>query len=171
MKPRQTRTLLMATFLLLFLAEVDFVIQQERNQIFAASAQKTGSALIDLAQSRSQLLQRKTSESFAQYEQRIASENADMQSLYLKLHFPKVARMRDGFAQRGFKTAELDEFYQSPGSAIAIHEIGRALFDMGAELRSKSLSAVVRGWRRRLIPSLHSSLSMGRTSSRSPIRV
>jgi hypothetical protein len=154
LKPRrlpQWKTLLIATFILLFLAEVDLVIQQERTKIFAATAQKAGSALIDFAQSRSQLLQRKTNESFPQYEQRIAAENADTQSMYSKLYSLEVARLRDGFARRGLKRPELDEFYQRPGSAIAILEIGRTLFDMGAELRSEHFSAVVKGWWRRLV--------------------
>jgi hypothetical protein len=141
----------MATFILLFLIEVDLVIEQEKTQILAGTAQKAGSALIDFAETRAQLLQRKNNESFAQYEQRIASENADTQSLYAKLHSREVARLRDGFARRGLKTAELDEFYQRPGTAIAIREIGRTLFDMGAALRSEGVSVVVKGWCRRLI--------------------
>ena len=148
---RQWKTLLIATFILLFFVVVDLVIEQERTQIFAATAQKAGSALIDFAETRAQLLQRKNNESFAQYEQRIATENADTQSLYAKLHSREVARLRDGFARRGLKTPELDEFYQRPGSAIAIREIGRTLFDMGAELRSEHFSVVVKGWWRRLI--------------------
>jgi hypothetical protein len=136
---------------LLFFVEVGLVIEQERTQIFAATAQKAGSALIDFAETRAQLLQRKNNESFAQYEQRIATENADTQSLYAKLHSREVASLRDGFARRGLNTPELDEFYQRPGSAIAIHEIGRTLFDMGAELHSEGVSVAVKGWWRRLI--------------------
>jgi hypothetical protein len=148
---RQWKTLLIATFILLFFVEVSLVTEQQRTQIFAATAQKAGSALMDFAETRAQLLQRKNNESFAQYEQRIATENADTQSLYAQLHFREVARLRDGFARRGLKTPELDEFYQRPGSAIAIHEIGRTLFDMGAGLRSESVLVVVKGWGRRLI--------------------
>jgi hypothetical protein len=147
----QWKALLIATFILLFLAEVGLVIEQERNQIFAATAQKTGSALIDFAETRAQLLGRKTNESFAQYEQRISTENADTQSLYSKLYALEVARLRDGFARRGLKKSELDEFCQRPGSVIAIREIGRTLFDMGDELRSEGVPVVVKGWFRRLV--------------------
>ena len=148
---RLWKTLLIATFILLFLVEVGLVIEQQRTQIFAATALKAGSALIEFAEARARLLQRKNNESFAQYEQRIATENADTQFLYAQLHSREVARLRDGFARRGLKTPELDEFYQRPGSAIAIHEIGRTLFDMGAGLRSEGGSAVIKGWWRRLI--------------------
>ena len=154
MKPSRLppwKILLTATFIFLLLLEVILVIQQERTQIFSATAQKTGSALINFAETRAQLLQRKTDESFAKYEQRISSENGETQSLYLKLHSVEVARLRDGFARRGLKTPELDEFYQRPGSTIAIREIGRTLFDKGAELRSGGLSAVVKGWWRPLL--------------------
>lgn len=119
------------------------MIEQERAQIFAATAQETGSVLIDFAETHAQLLARKTNESFAQYEQRIPTENADTQSLYSKLYSLKVGRLRDGFARRGLKRSELEEFYQRPGSVIAIYEIGRTLFDMGSELRSAG-----KWWRR-----------------------
>jgi hypothetical protein len=148
---RQWKTLLTATFILLLLVEGDLVVEQERTQIFAATAQRTGSALIEFAETRAQLLRRKNNESFAQYEQRISSENAETQSLYAKLHSQEVARLRDGFARRGLKRLALDEFYQRPGSAIAIREIGKTLFDTGAELRSEGISVVVRGWWRRLV--------------------
>ena len=131
-------------------------MQQKRTQIFAATAQKTGAALIDFAQTRAELLQRKPSEAFEQYEQRISTENADTQTMYLKLYSVEVASLRDGFARRGLKTPELDEFYQRPGSAIAIREIGRALFGMGTELRSEHFSTVVKGWWRRMISSTKS---------------
>jgi hypothetical protein len=134
---------------LLFFAEVSLVIWQERNQILASNAQKAGSTLMDFAQTRAQLLQRKDNESFAEYEQRISAVNADTQSLYSRLYSLEVARLRDGFARRGLKAPELDEFYQRPASAIAIREIGRALFNMGAELRSEHFSAVIKGWWRR----------------------
>jgi hypothetical protein len=136
---------------LLFFAEVALVIEQERTQIFAARAQKAGSALIDFAETRAQLSRRNTNESFAQYEQRFSAENADTQALYSKLYSLEVARLRDGFARWGLKRPELDEFYQRPGSVIAIREIGRTLFDMGDELRSEGLSVVVKGWFRRLV--------------------
>jgi len=139
----QWKTLLVATFILLVVAEVALVIEQERAQIFAATAQETGSVLIDFAETHAQLLARKTNESFAQYEQRIPTENADTQSLYSKLYSLKVGRLRDGFARRGLKRSELEEFYQRPGSVIAIYEIGRTLFDMGSELRSAG-----KWWRR-----------------------
>lgn len=127
------------------------MIRQERTQVLAATAQKTGSALIDFAQARAQLSRRKTDESFEQYEQRISKENTDTQLLYSKQYSLEVARLRDEFVRRGLKTPELDEFYQRPGSAVAMREIGRALFDMGAELRSEHFSTVVKGWVRRLI--------------------
>ena len=148
---RQWKTFLVATFTALFLIEVNLVIRQERTQIFAATAQKTGSALIDFAQTRAQVLQRKPDEGFEQYQQRISAETADTQSMYAKLYSLEVARLRDGFARRGLQTPELDEFYQNPGSAIAICEIGRALFGMGAKLRSEHFSAVLKGWLRRFI--------------------
>jgi hypothetical protein len=153
---RQSKTVLIATFTVLFLAEADLVLQQERTQIFASNAQKTGSALMDFAQTRAQLLQRKDNESFAQFEQRISTVNADTQSLYSKLYSLEVVRLRDGFASRGLRTPELDEFYQRPGSTVAIREIGRALLDMGAELRSEYFSTVIKGWWRRAHPALAS---------------
>ncbi len=154
MSPRrlpQWGTLLIALFAVLFLAEVGLVIRQEKTQIFAVTAQKTGSALIDFAQARAQLLQKNPDESFAQYEQRISAENSDTQSLYSKLYEVQVARLRDGFAHHGLKTSELDEFYQRPGSAVAIREIGRMLFDMGAALRSEGISTEVKSWRRLIL--------------------
>lgn len=127
------------------------MIRQERTQVLAATAQKTGSALIDFAQARAQLSRRKTDESFEQYEMRISKENTDTQSMYSKQYSREVANLRDGFARRGLKTPELDEFYRRPGSTIAMSEIGRTLFEMGAELRSEHFSTVVKGWLRRLI--------------------
>src|SRR5579863_7433758 len=103
----QRKNLFVAAFILLFLAEADLVIQQERTQIFASHAQKVGSALMDFAQTRAQLLQRKDNESFAQYQQRIATVNADTLLLYSKLYSQDVALLRDGFARRGLKTPEL----------------------------------------------------------------
>jgi hypothetical protein len=138
--------ILTAVFVVLFLAELVLVIQQERNQIFADAAQKTGSALMDFAQARAEVLQRKPEEAFEQYEQRISAENANTESLYAKLYSGEVSRLRDGFARRGLKTPELDEFYQKPGSAIAVREVGRALFGMGTELRSEPLTAIIKGW-------------------------
>lgn len=127
------------------------MIRQERTQIFATTAQKVGSALIDFAQTRSQLLLRNPDESFEQYERRISTENFDTQSLYSKLYAVQVARLRYGFARRGLKTSELDEFYQRPGSDIAILEVGKTLFDNGAALRSKGVPAEVKGWRRSIL--------------------
>lgn len=152
----QWRTLLITVFALLFLAEVCFVVWQERTQVLAATAQKTGSALIDFAQARAQISQRKADESFEQYEQRISKENTDTQSMYSEQYSREVARLRDGFARRGLKMPELEGFYQRPGSTIAIREIGRTLLDMGTALRSEGVSAVARGWwrliRSRLLP-------------------
>lgn len=143
--------------MLLLVAELDLVMQQERNQVFADAAQKTGSALMDFAQTRAELLQRKPSESFEQYEVRISAENANTQALYSRMYSGEVARLRDGFVRRGLERPELDEFYQEPGSAIAMHENGRALFEMGAELRSVPLTGMIKGWLRRSIrPTLFS---------------
>lgn len=147
--PRQLgrgKAFIVAIFTLLFLVEMDSVIRQERTQVFAATAQKTGSALIDFAQARAQLSRRKIDETFEQYEQRISKENTDTQSMYSKQYSLKVEHLRDGFAHRGLKTPELDEFYRRPGSTIAIRETGRTLFDMGAALRSESVSVVVKRW-------------------------
>jgi hypothetical protein len=141
---------LIALFALLFLAEVGLVIQQQRTQVFAAAAQKTGSALIDFSQKRAQLLRRDSNESFDQYERRISSENAETESLYSKLYEAEVARLREGFARRGVKTPEADVFYQKPGSAIAIREIGTALLNGGTELSSKGVAFAIKGWVRRL---------------------
>jgi hypothetical protein len=138
---------LIASFTLLLIVEVGLVIQQERTQIFAVTAQRTGSALIDFAQTRAQVLRRKSNESFYQYELRISAENAKTQLLYAKQYEVEVARFREEFARRGLKTPELDMFYQRPESAIAIREIGRTLFDMGTELRSEN----TKGWLRRLV--------------------
>ena len=150
----QRKYLFIAAFILLFSAEAGLVIQQERTQIFATDAQKAGSALMDFAQTRAQLLKRKDNESFGKYEERISTVNADTLLLYSKLYAEDVARLRDGFARRGLKRPELDEFFRRPGSAIAILEVGRALFDLGADLRSEHLSAVIKGWWRRAHPAL-----------------
>ena len=138
-------------FTLLFVAEVGAVIRQERNQVFAATAQRVGSALVDFAVERAHLLKRETNESFEQYQKRISIENAETQALYSKQYSVEVARLRDGFARRGLETPEMNEFYRRPGSAIAIREIGRTLFDMGVELGSENVSFVVKSWVRRLI--------------------
>jgi len=146
------KTILVATFILLFVVELGLVIEQQRAQIFAATAQETGSALVDFAETRAQVLRRKTDESFAQYERRISSENADTQSVYSKLYSVRVGRLRDGFARRGLHRPQLDEFYQTPVSTIAILEIGRTLFDMGNELRSGGISRAVEKWWRPIHP-------------------
>lgn len=146
----QLKVFLIAIFIVFFLVEMEFVIRQERAQVFAATAQKEASALIDFAQARDQLSRRKTDESFEQYEERISKENTDTQSLYSKQYSLVVARLRDGFARRGLKSPELDGFYQRPGSTIAIREIGRTIFDMGAELSSRGISFVIKGWLRRV---------------------
>ena len=143
------KTLITVGFILVFLAEIGLVVEQERAQRFAAKAQKAGSELIDFAETRAELLRRKPDESFAQYEQRLSAEDAVTQSLYASLYSGRVAAMRDEFARRGFRRPALDEFYQRPGSAIAIREVGRTLCDMGAELRSASVSIGVKGWWRR----------------------
>jgi hypothetical protein len=143
------KTLITVGFILLFLAEIGLVIQQERAQRFAAKAQKAGSDLIDFAETRAELLQRKPNESFAQYEQRISAEDAVTQSLYASLYSGQVASLRDEFARRGLRRPALDEFYQKPGSAIGVREVGKTLFDMGAELRSASVSIGLKGWWRR----------------------
>lgn len=127
------------------------MIQQERTEVLAATAQKTGSALIDFAEARAELSRRKTDESFEQYEQRISQENTDTQLLYSKQYSLEVARLRDGLARRGLKTSELDGFYQRPGSTIAIREIGRTLLDMGTALHSEGVSVVAKRWVRGLI--------------------
>jgi hypothetical protein len=142
---------MVVAFGLLFLLEVDFIVWQERGESFADRAQRAGSALIDFAQERFQFLQRKTNEPFDQYERRISTENATTQSLYSKLYSDEVARLRNGFARRGLRTSELDEFYKEPGSAIAIHEIGTTLFDMGVELRSERLSGTLKAWLKQIV--------------------
>jgi len=142
---------MVVAFGLLFLLEVDFIMWQERGESFAGRAQRAGSALIDFAQERSQSLQRKSGEPFDRYERRISTESANTQSLYSKLYSLEVARLRTGFARRGLRTSELDEFYKEPGSAIAIHEIGATLFDMGVELRSERLSATLKAWLKQLV--------------------
>jgi hypothetical protein len=146
----QSKTFLVALVTLLFVAEVVFIVNQQRAQVIAARAQKVGSALIDFARIRAQTQRRETNEPFAQYEQRLATENARTQTLYSRLFYPEVAGLRDGLARHGLQTRELNDFYQRPGSAIAIREIGRTLFDMGDELQSVSTSVVVRGWWRRI---------------------
>lgn len=142
---------MVVAFGLLFLLEVDFIVWQERGESFAGRAQRAGSALIDFAQERSQSLQRKPGEPFDRYERRISTENANTEALYSKLYSFEVARLRAGFARRGLRTSELDEFYRKPGSAIAIHEIGATLFDMGVELRSERLSGALKAWLKQLV--------------------
>lgn len=147
---RQWKLFLVATFAALVLLEMSFIIRQQRTQILAAAAQKTGLAMIDFAQTRARLLQRKPKEGFEQYEQRISAETNETQSRYAQLYSGEVARLRDSFARRGFHQPALDEFYKNPGSAIAIYATGRALFGMGMELRSEHFSAVLKGWLRRI---------------------
>lgn len=142
---------MVVAFGLLLLLEVDFIVWQERGESFAGRAQRAGSALIDFAQERSQSLQRKPGEPFDRYERRISTESANTQSLYSKLYSLEVTRLRNGFARRGLRTSDLDEFYKEPGSAIAIREIGTTLFDMGVELRSERLSATLKAWLKQLV--------------------
>lgn len=134
-------------FIAAFLALIGLIAEQQRSQQFAVQTQKEGAALIDMAEVRGQQLQRKPDERFSTYEQRILLENEDVQAEYARLHADKVARLRDGLARRGFKKTELDEFYQRPGSAVAIGELGRALSDMSVELRSQG---IIQAWSRRL---------------------
>lgn len=137
-------------FGLLFAAELSLVIREQRTQVFVDTAQKTGSSLIDFAHSRAALLQRQPNEPWEQYEQRVVSENLDAQSQYSKSYASEVARLRDGFARRGLRSPDLDEFYQKPGSLIAVHEVGKALFDLGAVLRTEHFPGELKGLLRRM---------------------
>lgn len=148
---RQSKTLLIVVFALLLLAEMDLVVWQQRGQIFAGRAKRTGSALLDFAEERSQLLERKAGEPFEPYEQRIAVVNRETESLYAKEYAPEVRRLHDGFSRRGLKTPELDEFYRRPGSTVALQEVGAALFNMGAALSSERLSTTSKNWLRRFL--------------------
>ena len=149
MNPRrihQCKILLLVAFGLLLLALLGLVVWQQRREILADRAQKAGSALLDFAEERAQLSQRQTNESFEEYEQRISAESAETQSLYTKRYLPEVTQLRKEFARRGVKREVVDEFYQSPGSVIAIREIGNTLFDMGVDLRAQRLSVKIKQW-------------------------
>jgi hypothetical protein len=140
----QVKTLLFTGFAVLFLSLVALVVEQQKSQTLANAAQKEGSALMDLAQSRGQQLQRKSTESFAEYEKRVSAETEETQTLYAKLHAAEVARLRARLAHLGFHKAELDEFYNRPDSAVAIGEIGRILSDLSDELRSQGAWQIVK---------------------------
>jgi hypothetical protein len=156
LRPSRWKTPLIFLFVVLLLVEFVLVVRQEEAQSFAAAAQKEASRLIDFAQTRAKASQRESNESFARYEQRISTEDEATQALYSKLFAAKVAHMRDEFARRGFTKSELDEFYQKPGSTIAIYAIGRALSDMSAELGARGM---LDNWKRKLARLRHHSSS------------
>lgn len=145
---RQWKILVVVSFALLFFALVDLVMWQQRGEILADSAQKTGSALVDFAEQRTELSFRGQNESFEHYQQRLSAENAETQSLYAKRYSLEVKRLRRDFARRGLTAPVLDEFYQRPGSTIAVREIGSTLFDMGVWPRVQKLSAQIKEWLR-----------------------
>lgn len=135
-------------FALLFFALVDLVIWQQRGVILGDSAQKMGSALVDFAEQRTELSMRRQNESFEHYQQRLSAENAETLSIYAERYSPEVKRLRGDFARRGLTAPVLDEFYQRPGSTVAIREIGTTLFDMGAWPRFQTLPRQIKAWLR-----------------------
>ncbi|HEV3482155.1 MAG TPA: hypothetical protein VGR97_07485 [Candidatus Acidoferrales bacterium] len=145
---RQWKILVVVSFALLFFALVDLVMWEQRGEILADSAQKTGSALVDFAEQRAELSFRGQSESFEHYQQRLSAENAETQSLYAKRYSLEVKRLRRDLARRGLTAPVLDEFYQRPGSTIAVREIGSTLFDMGVWLSVPKRSAQIKEWLR-----------------------
>ena len=145
---RQWKILVVVSFALLFFALVDLVMWQQRGEILAESAQKTGSALVDFAEQRAELSFRGQNESFEHYQQRLSEENAETQSLYAKRYSLEVERLRRDFARRGLTAPVLDEFYQRPGSTIAVREIGSTLIEMGVWPRVQKLSAQIKEWLR-----------------------
>lgn len=148
---RRAKILLSAILAILFLFEVDFVVWQARGALFAARVMREGSALIDFAHERGLESQRKTGESFDQYERRMAAENRQTALLYSKLYSANVRQLRNGLARRNAVNSELDEFYRKPQSVVAVHEIGQTLFDLGIRLRSERLAPAVKVWIRHLI--------------------
>lgn len=104
------------------------------NRMLGAEALKFSSEVIHFSNSRAQLAQRKSNESFAQYRNRIIAEGAETQSLYAKLYYRKVASMRDEFARRGLTDKDLDEFYERPTHPLGIREVGERLSYMGERL-------------------------------------
>ncbi len=87
-----------------------------------------------LTRHKSNRMQRKSNESFAQYRNRIIAEDAETQSLYAKLYYRKAASMRDEFARRGLTDKDLDEFYERPTHPLGIREVGERLSYMGERL-------------------------------------
>ena len=108
----------------------------ESNRMLAAEAQRLCSKLIAFSNSRGQLMQRKSNESFEEYRNRIIAEDAETQALYATLYCGKVASMRGEFARRGLTDKGLDEFYERPTHPLGILEVGERLSYMGERLRS-----------------------------------
>lgn len=157
---RQWKRLVVVSVALLFFALVDLVTWQQRGEILADSAKKTGSALVDFAEQRAELSLRGQKESFEHYQQRLSAENAETQSLYATRYLLEVKRLRGELARRGLTAPVLDEFCQRPGSTIAVREIGSTLFDMGFQLRVQKRSTRIKAWLRRPMPRLPLRTSM-----------
>lgn len=136
--PHRWKVVLIALFILLLVAEVDLLIRQERSYKTSARAEKVAGELIDFAQARGDLARRRADESIRQYEGRISKENATTQSLYSDRYYQEVAYLRQEFARRGLSDSELEALYRRPGCAIAVREVGKALFAMGATLHSRT---------------------------------
>ena len=136
---RRWKAVLISFFVLLFLAEVDLLVGQEKNQIVGAKAQELAAQLIDFAQARAERTQRKANESLAVYQQRIFRENAITESLYSERYYKEVVYLQQALTRRGLRDPALDEFYRRPGSAIGVREVGQRLFEMGGVLRSRTL--------------------------------
>jgi hypothetical protein len=130
------KILIAVVFLFLLGAELHLLIRSEKTQMLARRAQGTAAQLVDFAQARAQLMQRRPNESFDQYSQRVSAENSETQSLYLKQFYGQVAQLREEFAQRGVKDQELDQFYREPNVPIGIREVGERLSVLAARVHA-----------------------------------
>lgn len=134
---RRWKLLVAVLFLLLLGAEVHVLIRSEKTQMLARRAQGTAAQLVDFAQARAQLTERRPDESFDQYSRRVSAENAETQSLYSKQFYGQVAQLREEFAQRGVRDQELDQFYREPNVPIGIREVGERLSALADTVAAK----------------------------------
>ena len=105
------------------------------NKRLARDAQKLSSELVAFSSSRAQKTERKSDEPFDEYRKRVIREETETQSLYAKLYYSRVAKMRDRFAKRGLTDEVVEEFYKKPVHPLAIREIGERISSMGTGYR------------------------------------
>lgn len=66
---------------------------------------------------------------------RVTLYDEETQRLYAECHLPRVADLRQQFAERGIRSQPLDAFYQSPANGADLRTVSTALFEMTRRLR------------------------------------